>query len=245
MNAITLGADHGAMRVDYPTSDIDYQDPLDADEPNDGIVATSRRALTRLALVAAEAGARFQREGIAHDPVAWMLAPRRLFRGAAAIEACLERDDCMRAVLLHGLSIGLDAAPARIDALLADSPGDDDLGGPWLGGERGGIASGPPGSRRLRLYSAVVVIARGGELLHAFHASVAPSAAVVRERIRARFGSAAAGQAEIRVGFDPDCPATMGMVPPAVVDTLIAAGRRRRPAMLAGLDITVEQRLPS
>lgn len=245
MNAITLNSDIEFLPSPLPGMSNDYLDPLEGDEPSDGVIITSRRALTRVALVAAETGARFQRENVGHDAVAWMLAPRRLFDGLAALEACLDRDNCLRAVLLHGLSIGLDAAPARIDALLADSSGDGSADDPWLGGERGRVASGPPGSRRPRLYSAVVVIARGGELLHAFHASVAPSAAVVRERIRARFGSAAAGQAEIRVGFDPDCPATKGMVPPAVVDTLIAASRRRRSAMLAGLDITVEQRLPS
>lgn len=245
MNAIALGVSNRAGQSAHSAFTPFYEDPLDEDTVSDQPVTTSHRGLARLALVAAEAGARFQREDVGHDPMAWMLAPRRLFHGASALEACLDRDNCLRAVLLHGLSIGLDAAPGRMDALLADSPGDDDLGGSWAGGERGGMASGPPGSRRLRLYTAVIVIARGGELLHAFHASVAPSAAVIRERIRARFGSAAAAQAEISVGFDPECPATMGMVPPAVVDTLIAAGRRRRPAMLAGLDITVEQRLPS
>jgi hypothetical protein len=151
----------------------------------------------------------------------------------------------MRAVLLHGLSIGLDAPPAVIDALLADAPGDGDGGQPWAGGEGDRLSGGMHGGRRLRLYSATIVIARGGELLHAFHASVASSAAVVRERIRARFGSAAAAQAEIRVGFDPDCPTTVGMVPPAILDTLLGARRRTRWAALAGLDVTVEQRLPS
>jgi hypothetical protein len=244
MNAITLGGMHDATPTMEPVQGI-YLDPLDEDRADDGSITTSRRGLTRLALVAAEAGARFQREDVGHDAVAWMLAPRRLFRGATALEACLGRDDCLRAVLLHGLSIGLDAPPSRIDALLADDGTTDDLEGPWSGGERGGMSGGSYGARRQRLYSATIVIARGGELLHAFHASIAPSAAVVRERIRARFGSAAAAQAEIRVGFDPDCPATLGMVPPAIVDTLVAAGRRTRSATLAGLDRDVEQRLPS
>jgi hypothetical protein len=245
MNAMTLNAKFQTVPASTAGTWVEYLDPLDADESSDAVVTTSRRALTRVALVAAEAGARFQREGIGHDPMAWMLAPRRLFRGSAALEACLDRDNCLRAVLLHGLSIGLDATPARIDAILADDLSGDDFGGPWSGGARGDVSGGAPSAPRLRLYSAVVVIARGGELLHAFHASLAPSAAVVRERIRARFGSAAAAQAEIRVGFDPECPATMGMVPPAVVDTLIAVGRRRRRASFEGLDITVEQRLPS
>ena len=222
-----------------------YEDPLDEDEPSDAGVTTSRRGLIRLALVAAETGSRFQREGVGHDPMAWMLASRRLFEGGSAIEACLTREHCLRAILLHGLSLGLDAAPAAIDSLIAYGPVPDGPDDPWSGGDHGGAAEGASKRRRLRLYSAMIVVARGGELLHAFHASVAPSAAVVRERIRARLGSAAAEQAEIMVGFDPDCPAAMGMVPPAMLDTLARAGRRTRSASLAGLDITVEQRIPS
>ena len=110
-----------------------YEDPLDADEANDAVVTATRRGLTRLALVAAETGARFQREEVAHDPMAWMLAPRRLFDGAPALEACLSRDACLRAVLLHGLSLGLDAEPAEVDALLCDAPGDS--GNFWDGAE--------------------------------------------------------------------------------------------------------------
>jgi hypothetical protein len=244
MNAIALGAEPGTSRTAKPPA-IDYLDPLDDDQGDDGSITTTRRGLTRLALVAAEAGARFQREELGHDPVAWMLAPRRMFDGASAIEACLERRNCLRAVLLHGLSIGLDAAPARIDALLADDRVADGLDEPWPDGGQASLSGRFSSPRRQRLYSATIAIARGGELLHAFHASVAPSAAVVRERIRARLGSAAAEQATIRIGFDQNCPTTMGMVPPAVIDTLIAAGRRTRVSPDRGIDITVEQRLPS
>lgn len=220
-------------------------DPLGNDEAGDDAVATSRRGLARLALVAAEAGARFQREGVGHDPLAWMLAPRRLFRGAAALDACLERDNCLKAVMLHGLSVGLDAAPSRFDPLLAEGNLGDGLGGPWKGGKRGGSSDGSYGSRRLRLYSATIMVARGGELLHAFHASVAPAASVVRERIRARLGTAAAEQAKIRIGFDAECPVTMSMVPPAIVVTLTAMDSRLPWSTLSGIDITVEQRLSS
>jgi len=245
MRAITLNGGLTAKRAVQPTATCRYEDPLDEDEKTDATVTTSRRSLARLALVAVETGARFQREDVGHDPMAWMLSPRRLFDGATALEACLERDHCLRAILLHGLSIGLDAAPARIDALLGDGGTSDDTHEPWRGGDHGNVFSALPGGRRLRLYTATILIARGGELLHAFHASIAPSAAVVRERIRARFGSAAAQQAAIRLGFDPNCPTTMGMVPPAIVATLARAGRRTRWASSAVLDITVEQRLPS
>lgn len=244
MHAIALEATRSDTRVAKPAPIQIYEDPLDEDDALDVEVTTSRRGLTRLALVASETSARFYREGVAHDPMAWMLAPRDLFGGESALSACLERDNCLRAILLHGLSLGLDVKPATIDALLADGPGPDRTDEPWPFGDHGGV-SGRSGGRRLRLYSATIVIARGGEILQAFHASVAPSAAVVRERIRARFGSAAAAQADIQLGFDPDAPGALGLVPPAILETLMQSGRRVRWASLAGLDITVEQRLPS
>lgn len=241
MGMMVLDAEQATATEVVPT--FAYLDPLDADEPDDVVLTATRRGLTRLALVAAETGARFQREEVAHDPMAWMLAPRRLFDGAPAIEACLERDPCLRAVLLHGLSLGLDAEPAQIDALLCDAPGDVG-GGFWEGGDGAGGEPARSSGRRLRLYSAVIVIARGGELVHMFHASVAPSASVVRERIRSRFGAVAAGQAELRVGVDLDCPATAEMIPPAFRG-MLERGRRVRWSAMSGLDVTVEHRIPS
>ena len=111
-----------------------YEDPLDEDASSDRAVAATRRGLTRLALVAAETGARFQREGVGHDPMAWLLAPRRLFGGAIAIEAVLDRTDFMRALLLHGLSIGLDADPRTIDGLAGDCLSDDHVDTPGVTG---------------------------------------------------------------------------------------------------------------
>lgn len=218
-----------------------YDDPLERDRADDVIVAATRRGLTRLALIAAETGSRFQREGEGRDPMAWLLAPRRLFAGSTAIEACLAREGFMRALMLQGLSLGLDAEPAQIDALLCDAPGEVG-GGFWEGGEPAGPPRYP--ARRQRLYSAMIVIARGGELVHLFHASVAPSASVVRERIRARFGTAAAAQADIHIGVDLDCPTTSEMLPPAF-RVMVERGRRVRWSSMAGLDVTVEHRIPS
>lgn len=220
-----------------------YDDPLGFDGMDDPDVVATRRGLTRLALIAAETGARFQREGEGRDPMAWMLAPRMLFGGSTAIESCLAREDFLRALLLHGLSIGLDAEPAQIDALLCDTPGEIG-GGYWEGGEPGDSGHAPRKTRRLRLYSALIVFARGGELVHLFHASVAPSASVVRERIRSRMGAAAAGQADIRVGVDLRCTSTLGMLPPAFRQ-MVEHGHRIRWSAMAGLDVTVEHRIPS
>lgn len=101
------------------------EDPLDHDLSTDHPVLTTRRALCRVVTVAAEAGARFQREGSAVDPVGWMLAPRQLFGGAAALEACLDRTHFINAVMLHGLSLGLDANAAIFDMSDVDDDEDD------------------------------------------------------------------------------------------------------------------------
>lgn len=253
MNAMTWNQSDGACIERKPVgaavaagavrTSTNYEDPLDPDLPGDPQVVATRRGLTRLALVAAETGARFQREGEGHDPMSWMMAPRRLFAGSTAIESCLAREDFMRALLLHGLSLGLDAEPAQIDALLCDTPGDVG-GGFWEGGDGAGSEPVRNVARRQRLYSAMIVIARGGELVHLFHASVAPTASVVRERIRARFGAAAAAQADIQVGVDLDCPATSEMLPPAF-RVMVERGRRIRWSAMTGLDVTVEHRIPS
>ena len=92
-------------------------DPLE--DETGGDLTVTRVGVVRVALVAAEAGARMQRDGLSTDPMDWMLAPRRLFGGRPAIEACMERKNCTAAMLLHGLGLGLDADPELIDALVA------------------------------------------------------------------------------------------------------------------------------
>lgn len=101
------------------------EDPAGYDEPSDPVVVTTRRGISRIAFVAAEVAARFQREGIEYDPVAWMMASRRLFDGSAALDACLERQSFLRAAILHGLSKGLDALPEQIDPLIEDDDDDE------------------------------------------------------------------------------------------------------------------------
>ena len=51
---------------------------------------------------------------------AWLFAGRRLFHGRAAVVACRESDAFVRALLLHGLSIGLDASPEAVDSLVVE-----------------------------------------------------------------------------------------------------------------------------
>lgn len=90
-------------------------DPLGDD--SGGMLAVRRVALVRIACVAAETGARMQRDGLGVDPVGWMVQPLDLFEGRAPIEACMDRDQCSKAILLHGLGLGLDADPGAIERL--------------------------------------------------------------------------------------------------------------------------------
>jgi len=95
-------------------------DPLE-DGVDDEAVILTRREIVRITLVATEVGARFQREGIRTDPMAWLLTPRRLFRGRPPIEACTSRDDCARAVLVHGLGLELDVSAEAMNGLMEPS----------------------------------------------------------------------------------------------------------------------------
>lgn len=94
-------------------------DPLAEDQAEDLLLTISDRQLLRLLVAAADTGCRFGREGVAADPVAWLLSPRQIFGGRAAISACSERESLVRAIVLNGLSLGLDADPAYIDDLLS------------------------------------------------------------------------------------------------------------------------------
>jgi hypothetical protein len=104
-----------------------FLDPLDADMLSDPPMTLSQRQLGRLVFLAAETGARFDREGVDVDAVAWLFTPRVLFDGRQALVACQEREAFIRAILLHGLSIGFDADPVEMDALMTENV-DQDLG---------------------------------------------------------------------------------------------------------------------
>ena len=221
-----------------------FADPLDPDEPSDEIVVTTLRAISRVALVASETAARFHREPANLDPMAWMLSPRRMFEGLTPLEACLDRGNCMRGLLVHGLSLGLDFDAAEVDLLLQD--GDD---------EEPDLPTRPPPSgmrpdnitrrstSRARLWTATIAYTGGNIMLQAFHASIARDPEDVAERLRLRFGAHIAARADIRLGFHPASPLTMALVPDAVADAIRKVERDlRKPANL-GFAVDIEQRI--
>lgn len=211
---------------------VEILDPLADDDPSDRIVVTTERAITRVALVAAEAGARFQRDAVAHDPMAWMLAPRRVFDGVRPIEACLKRDACVAGILVHGLGLGLDVERFAVDALMEhdnDDRGDGEDGrnavGPGYAGSPDGASERSRVARikrpeRLRLYTATIADTRNNVMMQAFHASMARDIREVRSRLVGRFGPDIAGVADIRKGIPKASPVIMALVPAAVIELI-------------------------
>lgn len=214
-----------------------YEDPIAEDDFEDVPVRTTARGLCRLVVVAAQTAVRFQSEGSEHDPMAWMLSPRRLFGGGNAIKACLEREPFMRTMLLHGLSLGLDADPDDLDDLFGDERED----------EVSVAMDDPHESRRAdgeaRLYTAMIVHHGRQVMLHAFHASVASDAGEVAARLRARYGPAVASGARIVAGFDPTSGFAAALVTPAIGEMLRIVAADPTTRVAAGLDLNFEQRL--
>lgn len=110
------GGPRGGPSVGRLVDDMD--DPFGHDAVGDTAVLLTRRRLVRIAMVAAETGARFAREGRVDDATEWMLTPSRMFRGAAPIEACQDRVHCCRAVLAHGLGLDDDTDPDDVDEMI-------------------------------------------------------------------------------------------------------------------------------
>lgn len=250
------GTDMSFCKTLIPTRAPTVIDPLDDDQPTDDIVVTTRRAICRVALVATEVAHRFQREAIRYDAMSWMLAPRALFGGASAVEACLDRDACLRGVLIHGLSLGLDADAAELDALAADDAHHDDYdddhgfgddgaetsGDVDVHGRRSNVVAFPsPDGTDLRLFTATVVSSDGFETVQAFHASLASEEAEVAGRLYCRIGAASA-DAKIVEGFDPTDPLVAALVSEAISDTLSMIATQPASPIAAGLDLNIEQR---
>lgn len=195
-----------------------------------------RMQLGRIVMLAAETGARFEREGILADPAAWMVAPRRLFGGSSAVEACREERPFLRAMLLHGLSAGLDADPELVDALVEDEPVAVEIEG-----ERQVQAPRLP-SPRMDLYTATVIRESPASTTHIFHASMAFGPEEVVRELRKRIGGEAGRLARVRRGFDPSDPIAVENVSSAIGAVLIQVAADANSPLGHGLNILIEHR---
>ncbi len=212
-------------------------DPLSGDEPGDALIVTTERRLQRLAIVACDTGARFEREGVAHDPVAWMLAPRALFNGANALKACQDRSAFVHASLLHGLSLGFDADPDEMEAL---AEGDDD--DCWDDAVE--EAPMPSPTTVMRLYTCTIEgrFGRQGRHVQAFCAMVAADEEVVRRRLRVRYGERLGDAAIVEAGFDPKGGLARSLLSSGISRMLSSVAGDPTSDFGSGLDLHVEQR---
>lgn len=226
-----------------PPRRIGVADPLETDLDTDRPVVTSLRRIARVATLAAEVGTRFAREGIDHDPVAWLMSPRRLFRGKTAIVACQNRKDFLRGLLLHGLSVGLDAEPAVLDVLVTDAAAAGG-GGHDPAGRRGvGLDEREASPARRVLYTALVAETVGEGLHLAFVATVTDSREAFERSLRVRLGVRSAGLAHVREGFVASEPLMEAVVSPWLADFLIRLTLDPSFAATSDLDVCHRQRL--
>lgn len=227
-----------------------YEDPLDDDEAVDETLTTTRRKLIRLALVASETASRFVREGVTIDPMAWMLAPRRLFEGRTALDACLDRDECLRAVLLHGLSVGMDAAPIEIDELVADDV--DDADALERRTDRHGMVGHTPSAEAMpaqdcggrRLWTSCIVSSSENCSMHVFDALIASDRTEVEDRLRARHRLTGLEDLDIVDGFDASRLSGQWLLSSAMKEMLEQLARDPSSSLLGELWISVQARFP-
>jgi hypothetical protein len=83
-----------------------------------GQVSLSRVAVVRIVCVAAETGARMQRDGLPADPLQWMITPLAMFHRRPPIEACIYKEAFSKAILLHGLGLDLNIQPEALQQIL-------------------------------------------------------------------------------------------------------------------------------
>lgn len=232
---MTLHANFETFTCLDAVPDDGRHDPLGVDLVADLPVVTTERRLRRLAIVACDVGARFVRDAVMHDPVAWMLSPLRCLEGERPLDACQSLDGFLRATLLNGLSLGLDASSDALDAL----SGEGDL--PIDAIIPDGVEA-EPAPRMLFTAAISGPVGWGGQELIAFVAMTAPDLTSFRRRLVARFGETLVGTATIERGFDSTrgrarelvSPASLRLVAIALVDPDGPVG--------AGLDIHGERR---
>ncbi len=226
-----------------PGGGLRFSDPLAEDAPDDDLLLTSERRLQRVAIVACDVGARYQREGLSGDPVAWMLAPRAMFGGATALEACQERRSFLRAAVVHGLSLGLDADPEELDALIeGDEDPEDAAAGTWDAVSATATAEDQGLGGQLYTCTLEGRLANGDRHVQSFCAMVATDEGVVRRRLRARYGDRLGDAALITAGFDRGNAVATFLLSASVGRMLEAVAADPASDVGRGLDLHIEQR---
>lgn len=206
-------------------------------QPNAHRMSWRRSDLLRIAATAAETGARFVRERVDVQPMAWLASPKRLLCGRTPLDACRTPEGFRRVAVLHELSLGLDAAPASVAKINLET-----LGG-WYGTPPGIVfASRADDDFSSSLYNASIVHEDERGCFQIYAAMIARNASEVRRRLRARLGGLLENEATVRLGFDWSEPLACAMVSSAVADILMQAAEDPTSPIAIGLDFQVEQR---
>lgn len=231
-----------------------WDDPLDDDRGMDERADVTRRGMLRLAVAAARTGARFARDGLEVDPVAWLLAPRTIFDGETAMEACIDLAPFRRCLALHapGADLGLDAEPDEVDEILCGSEESADLdvmrqrrGGPGRGmpfslpdTDNGtGADAGP------RLYSCSMMRVEPGARVATFVAGVASDEREFRQRLFERYGAMVALSSDVRIGFDQYDPIAASLVSERLADWLAVLAADPACRVEVSFNVVVEHRI--
>ncbi|UYY58012.1 hypothetical protein [Sphingomonas sp. S2-65] len=198
-----------------PLSSIVDLDPLSEDLEGDAEVTMSARQLLRIVMLAAQTGKRFQRLGFTHDPVTWMLAPRRVFDRLAPIEAAQDHELFARGVMFNAVSTELDGDPE----VYRDLTGSEVVGSPTVCRPATVEAKGPG----LGLFTCCVDFHDGSQ--QAIWATMAVNEEEVRGRALRRFGEDAWDAIEVYSGFEESHPLADALVTDGVLETLCRAAQ--------------------
>lgn len=200
--------------------------------------------MIRLAHLGVLTGARFVQERLTDDPLEWLLMPKRLLNGSSCIEACRSVESYRRVLLLHGLSVGLDANPEA----LAGIPASEFM-------HPRSLRCPTPARRRPivdlendeepALYTATISAELDGSEVQIFYATIVADAAEVRCRLRQRVGALLEGEACVRLGFDASEPLACALVSEAIGYVLRLVEASPSSDLARGLDIVLEQRFAS
>lgn len=203
-------------------------------------------AIARLLYVAAETGARFVRDRIDVEPLDWLFAEREVFDGGTAVSSCTAAEGFRRAAVLHGLSIGLDAAPRVLEGI----PAFDFLSSRAFHHVSCGLPMpfNPPMPGRhgpLALYTCSIISELQDECVQIFCGMIARNEGEVRGRLRQRYGPMLEDEAQVRLGFDWSEPLAGAMVSEAMAHVLEVAAADPTSSFANGFDFQVEQRFSS
>jgi hypothetical protein len=199
--------------------------------------------LARLSYVASEIGARSVREQADIEPLQWLMEPRRVFEGRTALQACRSEEGFRRAVVLHGMNLGLDVEPAQIagipaTAFLSQAVAAQLSGAPPIDCSEPERWKDVP----FELYTCSISADFGPGQVQIFCAMVAHDSREVRNRLRRRYGPLLEDEAHIRLGFDWSEPIACALVSEAMGHLLLLIAQDPNSQLAKGLDFQVEQR---